>query len=441
MLNKTQQNILDGTLKFLFEAIREVQPALAIKAFELILSLKVSSKEGNFFVQLDIFDSIKQLREILEHPYPQNRSTSTPYLGQIPGYAVYEPNGHGKGWEKEPLGLLSLTARNDGTAPPITRKDVVDYIVSQIKKNIREIKLEQQLHQACETKDLLRVSTLLQDGVDPNANGENQFKPLHIAAKNGSINLAEILIKAGADLKQKNSFGDSPVYWAASMGNVDVLNFFFSQLNDINLNETNESNKTALMGAISGGHLSVIECLIKHGLRSTAEDVMELISDNSAELAKNRHNIFKILISNAQFDENEFEDFLLGAAKYKRFDILRYLLARSASVDDRLGKLAEDDQESKNSLGFRYKNGLDSTARWLARASFERSRKKADQGDAFAKNLLGDMCCKDISGFEKDYSLAFYWYREGANQGDSCAQNSLGQMYLVAGAKPQPFKA
>ena len=55
-------------------------------------------------------------------------------------------------------------------------------------------------------------------------------------------------------------------------------------------------------------------------------------------------------------------------------------------------------------------------------------RKAAEQGDANAQNLLGELYSYD-EGVKQDYQEAAKWYRKAAEQGDANAQYNLGFMY------------
>ena len=55
-------------------------------------------------------------------------------------------------------------------------------------------------------------------------------------------------------------------------------------------------------------------------------------------------------------------------------------------------------------------------------------RKAAEQGDADAHTILGEMYEKG-KGVRQDYAEAVKWYRKAAEQGDVDAQSNLGVMY------------
>ena len=66
-------------------------------------------------------------------------------------------------------------------------------------------------------KDLLRQNVAL-----ANAKDVNDKTALHIAAEHDHVEIAEILLAAGADLEQSTIWGMTPLQWAANMGSRKV---------------------------------------------------------------------------------------------------------------------------------------------------------------------------------------------------------------------------
>jgi hypothetical protein len=140
-INGTQKNIIEGALSYIFEDIQRIHPASdALKVVELISKKnELTKKEKAFLKKCDCLDSVKFVRTILEHPYPQNRAigdatTNEGVEGVKDGRVYYWKNGFGTGVKSEPQGLLGLSARNDETALPITREAAIDYINELIGK-------------------------------------------------------------------------------------------------------------------------------------------------------------------------------------------------------------------------------------------------------------------------------------------------------------------
>ncbi|XP_070548778.1 GA-binding protein subunit beta-1-like [Ptychodera flava] len=95
---------------------------------------------------------------------------------------------------------------------------------------------------AAERGDVERAKSLLDDGFD-DVNGRDYFRglyestALHAASKGGHADVAEVLIKHGADVNAKN-----------------------------------DDESTALHEASKGGHADVAEVLIKHGADVNAKN-------------------------------------------------------------------------------------------------------------------------------------------------------------------------
>jgi hypothetical protein len=100
---------------------------------------EITEEEQTFLKKNDCLGGVEFLRTILKHPHPQNRAVGDPTTGIVPEGVKDEQvyfwnNGFGTGVISEPQGLLGLSAGNDGTAPPITKKATIDYINVLINK-------------------------------------------------------------------------------------------------------------------------------------------------------------------------------------------------------------------------------------------------------------------------------------------------------------------
>jgi TPR repeat protein len=69
------------------------------------------------------------------------------------------------------------------------------------------------------------------------------------------------------------------------------------------------------------------------------------------------------------------------------------------------------------------------------------TKAKAEQGDAAAQNILGDLSAHG-KGVPQDYAQAAKWYRQAADQGLAVAQCNLAALYAAgAGVKTDPAEA
>lgn len=180
-LNETQKNILNTVLLYQI-CTDSISSSLAAGVFEEFLENIIKYEEtesaedklkkqellqsnleriGNIYCNYayENRDSMKQIFKIMTHPCPQNRTTGSPYVGQELGMAVWKDEDGNI--QREPVGLLSLTANSDNTATPVTRNDVAKYITSQIEESVTEIKNKVSFLKAVENGDIPRVTSMI----------------------------------------------------------------------------------------------------------------------------------------------------------------------------------------------------------------------------------------------------------------------------------------
>ncbi len=83
-----------------------------------------------------------------------------------------------------------------------------------------------------------------------------------------------------------------------------------------------------------------------------------------------------------------------------------------------------------------FQAGLDAWKRGDYEAALKEWRPLAEQGDAEAQYLLGNMYLQGL-GVVQDYGEAAQWYRKAAEQGFAKGQNNLGELYKLGQGVPQ----
>jgi ankyrin repeat protein len=107
--------------------------------------------------------------------------------------------------------------------------------------------------------DARMVSLLAAHGADPKTQS-----PLATAACKGFVEVVEALLQLGAPVDGKDSTGASPLYNAALNGHADVAALLLRHGAAVNLREA-QSGDTALYAAASLGHLPTAVLLLRHG--------------------------------------------------------------------------------------------------------------------------------------------------------------------------------
>ena len=85
------------------------------------------------------------------------------------------------------------------------------------------------LHEAALMGDLASARLLLQNKADPNRKEKaNGGTPLHVACFQGQIEIAKMLIKAGAKLNLRDKEGFTPLFQAKDQGHPELVKYLKS---------------------------------------------------------------------------------------------------------------------------------------------------------------------------------------------------------------------
>ena len=121
------------------------------------------------------------------------------------------------------------------------------------------------LHWAAFRDDLDIAEILLYAGANVGARTRvNAISALVLAARNGSAAMVEMMLDAGADANAAMSIGTTPLMAAATSGNADAVKVLLDHGADVGATE-NAQGQTALMLAASYNRSAAIKILMDHG--------------------------------------------------------------------------------------------------------------------------------------------------------------------------------
>ncbi|GBM44967.1 Ankyrin repeat domain-containing protein 17 [Araneus ventricosus] len=142
------------------------------------------------------------------------------------------------------------------------------------------------LMEAAQEGHLELVRYLINAGANVNATTATGDTALTYACENGHTDVADLLLQAYAKLEHESEGGRTPLMKAARAGHLCTVQFLISKGANVNKQTTNNDH-TPLSLACAGGHLAVVELLLANGADPTHK-----LKDNSTmliEAAKGGH--------------------------------------------------------------------------------------------------------------------------------------------------------
>jgi len=175
-------------------------------------------------------------------------------------------------------------------------------------------------------------------GIDINKREEkNKCGPLYIAAQVGNIDIVELLIQRNADINLCNFEGDHALIISVNLGHFDIAKLLIDSGADIN--HCDHANANALYFASQNGYLNIVELLIQSASFNLDFNIFNSRTSANPLLAasKNGHiDIVKLLIQNGS-DVNvynfEGDTALIMASIMGNFDIAKLLIDSGADIN------------------------------------------------------------------------------------------------------------
>ncbi|XP_063676952.1 transient receptor potential cation channel subfamily A member 1-like [Bolinopsis microptera] len=149
------------------------------------------------------------------------------------------------------------------------------------------------LHLACKDGRVDVVEFILNNRADQNLRTMERETALHISAHKGHTEVVKMLVDAGCPLEAKNIAGETAMHEAAKADQTEVIQYLSDK--GANINAADRDGSTPFITAAAWGHPNSITLLLDLGADSTARDKRE----NSAVFASIRENqpsVLKIIL-------------------------------------------------------------------------------------------------------------------------------------------------
>src|SRR6266702_3967463 len=190
---------------------------------------------------------------------------------------------------------------------------------------------------------------LLARDVDADAQNKNHFTPFLLAALNGRLEIAQVLLDYGANMNAANYWGETPLHlvsrgkYNSEEHRVDIARLLL--VHSMDANAQDKSHSTPLHWAAFCGRLEITQMLLDHGANANMKDdhgetPLHQVSQGEYDSHEQGVGIARLLLArgvdvNAQ-DKNHFTPFLLAALN-GRLEIAQVLLDHGANANTENG--------------------------------------------------------------------------------------------------------
>jgi uncharacterized protein len=190
---------------------------------------------------------------------------------------------------------------------------------------------------AVKAGDAATVRALLKQPNAANAAEADGTTALHWAIDRDDFVMAQMLIRAGANVKAANRYGVTPMYSAALNGNAPMIQLLLEAGADVNVSLP--EGETALMTAARTGKLDAVKVLLEHGADVNSREKWK--SQTALMWAAHEGNaetIRLLLAAGAKVGDRSMFGWtpLLFAARQGQIGAIRALVAGGADVNEKL---------------------------------------------------------------------------------------------------------
>ncbi|KAH8425553.1 ankyrin repeat domain-containing protein [Aspergillus melleus] len=186
------------------------------------------------------------------------------------------------------------------------------------------------LHEASAANLVKMVEGLISRGAQVSTKDDKGDTALHYAAIGGHEGVAGVLSRAGADLRARNKYNETPLTYAAQHGQVRFIKWLL--LEGVNLGEAlpDEAAPSALMEAARWGHDQVVKLLLSSGAMTKVQRdsaLLEAVRRQKYEVVK---SLLKDGVEANPTTIEEYQSPLQAAIELSSDEIVRILFQHGA---------------------------------------------------------------------------------------------------------------
>ncbi len=261
-----------------------------------------------------------------------------------------------------------LDSRDTNLKTPLTLAaeagslDVFDLLLARSNLKAKDSTFNATFFAAVEAGNVPIAERCIATGLSLKSLGNDSYKPAILAAKSGNVDMVDLMIRNKCRIKDKDTNGWTSLHFAADSGHVAIVEALLEK--HVPSKVTTSKKETPLHLAVKGGHFATTDLLLRRKGES------QLSSKDSQDQEPMHHavrggvlDIWNLLLSHnvSTNNENKFGWRPLHiAVAYCRQDILEKLVARGASIEEKLGTTSYTRKDTHATL----ESGFWAEARW-----------------------------------------------------------------------------
>ena len=178
-------------------------------------------------------------------------------------------------------------------------------------------------------------SRISKDPAKINERNEFGYSPLHMAVREGEIEIVKYLVSQGADVNVKDVFNETPLYEAVSLGKIEIVKYLVFRGSSINTK--NIRKESPLHIAVKENRLDIAKFLVSRGAEVNTKDnngeslLHEAVYQGDLEL------VSYLISQGAEVNVHDKYDVypIHNAASDGKLEIVRHLISQGADVNVR----------------------------------------------------------------------------------------------------------
>jgi ankyrin repeat protein len=214
------------------------------------------------------------------------------------------------------------------------------------------------------------------------SSGYSQIVPrrmtgLHLAAYFGRVETAMALLKNRHDLDSKDTYGRTPLLWAAEKGHAAVVKLLLEKGAELETKDK-DYGQTPLSWAVKSGHEAVVKLLLEKGAELETKDKDYGRTPLLWAVKSGHETVVKLLLEKGAELETKDEDYgqtpLLWAVKSGHETVVKLLLEKGAELE------TKDEDYGQTPLLWAAENGHEGVVKLLLEKGAELETKDKDYG-------------------------------------------------------------